>query len=34
MMASTVHLMENAVHPSEAFDVHDGVFSTPVGMQM
>ena len=24
MMASAVHLMANAVHPSEAFDVIDG----------
>ena len=32
MMASAVHLMANAVHPSETFDVHDGIFSTPVGI--
>ena len=32
MTASAVHLMENAVHPSEAFDLHDGIFSTPVGI--
>ena len=32
MMASAVHLMANAVHPSEAFDVHDGIFSTHVGI--
>ena len=31
-MASAVHFMANAVHPSEAFDVHDGIFSTPVGI--
>ena len=31
MMASAVQLMANAVHPSEAFDVHDGICSTPVG---
>ena len=24
MMASAVHFMANAVHPSEAFDVNDG----------
>ena len=24
--------MANAVHPSEASDVHDGIFSTPVGI--
>ena len=32
MMVSAVHLMANAIHPSEAFDVHDGIFSTPVGI--
>ena len=32
MMASAVHLMANAVHPSETFDVHDGIFSTHVGI--
>ena len=32
MMASAVHLMANAVHPSEASDVRDGIFSTPVGI--
>ena len=32
MMASAVHLMANAVHPSEASDVHDGIFSTHVGI--
>ena len=32
MMASAVHLMANAVHPSEAIDVHDGMFSTPDGI--
>ena len=32
MMASAVHLMANVVHPSEASDVHDGKFSTPVGI--
>ena len=38
MMASAVHLMvnpehllANAVHPSEAPDVHDGIYSTPLG---
>ena len=31
MMASAVHLIANAVHPSEAFDVHDGICSTLVG---
>ena len=28
MMAYAVHLMANAVHPSEAPDVHDGLCST------
>ena len=32
MMASAVHVMADAVHPSEAFDVHDDIFSTPVGI--
>ena len=32
MMASAVHFIANAVHPSEAPDVHDGTFSTPVGI--
>ena len=32
MMASAIHLMANAVHVSEAFDVHGGIFSTPVGI--
>ena len=32
MMASAVHFMANAVHPSEASDVNDGTFSTPVGI--
>ena len=32
MMASAVHLMANAVHPSEASDVHAGIFSTHVGI--
>ena len=32
MMASAVHLMTNAIHQSEASDVHDGIFSTPVGI--
>ena len=32
MMASVVHLMANAVHPCEASDVHDGIFSTHVGI--
>ena len=32
MMACAVHLMANALHPSEAFDVHDGIFSTHVGI--
>ena len=31
MMLSSVHLMENAVQPSEAPDVHDGICSTPSG---
>ena len=31
MMASAVHFMVNAVHPSEAPDVHFGICSTPVG---
>ena len=25
-------MMASAVHPSEASDVHDGIFSTPVGI--
>ena len=28
MMASAAHLMTNAVHPSEAPNVHDGIFTT------
>ena len=32
MTASAVHLMAKDVHPSEASDVHDGIFSTPVGI--
>ena len=32
MMGAAVHLMANAVHPSEASDVHDGIFSTHVGI--
>ena len=28
MMASAVHLLENAVHPSEAPEEHDGLCST------
>ena len=31
MMAYAVHLMANAVHPSEAPDEHDGICSTRVG---
>ena len=31
MMAYAIHLMANAVHLSEASDVHDGICSTPVG---
>ena len=31
MMAYAVHLMANAVHKSEAPDVHDGFFSTVDG---
>ena len=32
MMASAVHLMANAVHPSEASDVNNGIVSTHVGI--
>ena len=32
MMASAVHFMANAVHPSEDSDVNDGTFSTPIGI--
>ena len=32
MMACAVHLMANTVHPSEASDVHDGIFSTHVAI--
>ena len=31
MMASVVHLIANAVYPSVAPDVHDDIWSTPVG---
>ena len=31
MMAYAVHLMASAVRPSEAPDVHDGIYSIPVG---
>ena len=30
MMDSAVHFMANEVHTSEAADVHDGKFSTPL----
>ena len=30
-LMANAHLMTNAVHPSEASDVHDGICSTPVG---
>ena len=33
MMASAVHLMANAVHPSEASNVHVGIYSTPCEAQ-
>ena len=32
MASEVAHLMANAIHPSEASDVHDGIFSTPVGI--
>ena len=30
-MVNPMHLLADAVHPSEAPDVHDGICSTPVG---
>ena len=31
LMVNPVHLLANAVQQSEAFDVHDGICSTPAG---